>query len=37
MYKQIDWDDQFENFEEGNPAAFAVDCTQETHLFEEEL
>jgi hypothetical protein len=27
MYKQIDWNDCFENFKEGNRAAVTVDCT----------
>jgi hypothetical protein len=41
MHKQIDWNDWFENFKEGNRAAFTVDCTdfkvQETYPFEKEL
>jgi hypothetical protein len=27
LYKQIDWNDWFENFKEGNCAAVSVDCT----------
>jgi hypothetical protein len=41
MHKQIDWNDWFKKFEEGNRAAVTVDCTdfkvQETYPFELEL
>jgi hypothetical protein len=41
MHKQIDRNDWFEDFKEGNHAAVTVDCTDfhvnETYLIEKEL